>query len=283
MEKTLSSASLSVSQRHIHYKQWLATSIKAWIIVVLAGQWMFALYILAQFAMPWMSGTLDESQFSHMIEGYVNGDDFNNKVLLLHIIPVLVISLSATFQLVPYVRTHYPTFHRLNGRLFLTIGVLGALTGIYLTWGRGTRLSDIGALGTTLNGLLIPVFCILAWRFAVRKQFTLHRRFAVHAFILINGVWSLRLYLMGWFMVNQGSFGNNATMDGPADLIISYACYLFPMAVAEFVFWAETKAKPKTTLVASGLVAFAVVITAIGVVSATIMMWWPRISGAFYS
>lgn len=260
------------------YQSWLTNGIKSWVLFILAGQWMFALYITVQFASPLVAGTLNESQFSHMIEGYVNGDTFNNKVLLLHIIPVIIISLSATFQLFPAVRKHFPGFHRWNGRVFLTIGIIGALTGLYLTWGRGTRLSDIGAIGITVSGILVPVFAVLVWRFAVKRDFAQHRRFAVHAFIVINAVWTLRLYLMAWYLLTRGGYGNNATMDGPADLAISFACYLLPMAVAEMAFLAEKKRRANWTLSAAILVSVASLITLVGVGAATMMMWIPRIA-----
>ncbi|WP_026375286.1 DUF2306 domain-containing protein [Aestuariibacter salexigens] len=262
-------------------KSWLSGSVKVWVSAVLIGQWMFGFYILAQFTMPWLMGQLDESQFSHMIRGYKNGESFNNFVLLLHVIPVMVISMSATLQLVPFIRNRYRTFHRWNGRVFLIVGFFGAVSGLYMTWGIGSRLSDIGALGVTLNGLLIPVFVYFAWRTAVYKKFAEHRRYAVHAFILINGVWSVRLYLMAWFMLNQGPLGNTRQIDGPADIAISFASYLLPMAIAELVFRAEKARSSKMILAAAVGVTCMALLTMLGVFAASSMMWIPRISAAF--
>ena len=261
-------------------KPWLSGAIKAWIGAVLIGQWMFGFYILARFTMPWLLGELDESQFSNMIRGYKNGETFNNAVLLTHIIPVMLISLSATFQLVPYVRRRFPVFHRWNGRLFLSVGFFGAISGLYMTWGIGSRLSDVGAIGVSLNGILIPIFVFYAWRTAVQGNFAVHRRLAVHSFILINGVWSVRLYLMAWFMVNDGPYGNTRLIDGPADIAISFASYLLPMAIAELVFWAERRKESLTWLVAALGVSLMAVLTAFGVYAASTMMWIPRISSA---
>lgn len=262
-------------------QNWFSGAIKCCIAGVLAGQWMFGIYILFRFTMPWLLGELDESQFTKMIRGYENGEVFNNAVLLLHIIPVMLISLSATFQLVPFIRNRFPKFHRWNGRLFLTVGFFGAITGLYMTWGIGSRLSDVGALGVTLNGILIPIFVYYAWRAAVQKKFSLHRRFAVHAFILINGVWSVRLYLMGWFMINQGPLGNTALIDGPADIAISFASYLLPMAIAELAFWAERRRSSLATLVGAIGVSLLAALTTLGVYAASTMMWIPRITAAF--
>jgi hypothetical protein len=192
----------------------------------------------------------------------------------------MLISLSATFQLVPMIRSRFPVFHRWNGRLFLVVGFFGAISGLYMTWGIGSRLSDLGALGVTLNGILIPVFVYLAWRTAVNRNFALHRRYAVHAFILINGVWSFRLYLMSWYMIHQGPYGNSRLIDGPADVALSLASYLLPMAVAELVFWAERRREAWVSFVSSITVSLMALLTFFGVYAASTMMWIPRFQAA---
>ncbi len=191
-----------------------------------------------------------------------------------------MISLSAPLQLVPLIRSRFPVFHRWNGRLFLAVGFFGAISGLYMTWGIGSRLSDLGALGVTLNGILIPVFVFFAWRTAVNRDFRLHRRFAVHAFILINGVWSFRLYLMTWYMIHQGPYGNSRLIDGPADVALSLASYLLPMAVAELVFWAEKHRATWASIIASITVSLMALLTLFGVYAASTMMWIPRVQSA---
>jgi len=270
-----------VSTRGSLAKRWTVLAIRCWIGVVLIGQWMFAIYIFAQFTLPLASGTIDESQFRHMIKGYVNGETFNNTLLLIHVIPVMFVCFSAVLQLIPFIRNRFPVFHRINGRLFLIIGLIGALGGLYLTWVTGSRLSNLGALGVTINGLLIPIAVYLAWHFALNKKFSLHRRFAVHAFILINGVWSFRLYLMGWYLINQGPLGNSSTIDGPADIVLSLASFLLPMAIAELVFLSEKSAQPKSQWIAAVAATIGMLVTLIGVVAATMMMWGPRVLAVF--
>lgn len=259
-----------------HKLEWL---VKTWVGIILTGQWIFALYILVQFTLPLLTGQLDESRYAYMIRGYVNGDTFNNVILLLHVIPVMLISLSGTFQLFPAGRKHYPRFHRINGRVYLAFGLSGAIGGLYLTWVTGSRLSDLGALGVTVNGLLIPVMVYFAWRYALQRDFARHQRYAVHAFILINGVWTFRLLLMGWFMLNQGPQGNSANLDGPADIILSLASYLLPMLIAELIFRARARNTVASHVTASIAVGIAILITLMGSVAATMMMWGPRIVG----
>lgn len=252
--------------------------IKMWIGLVCIGQWFFAAYIAVQFGKPFIAGDSSGENFSHMIKGHVPGDTYGNAVLLLHLLPVMLLSLSGVIQLFPKIRVKFPRFHRWNGRMFLTIGLMGALTGLWLTWGRDSRLSDIGSVGVTLNGILIPIAIAFAWYYARQRNFQAHKRWAIHAFILINGVWAFRLMLMGWFMVNQGANGNNSTLDGPADITFSFACYLFPMLVAEIYFWAERRREKAYTLMLNMVLSFTIAVTLIGVTGASLFMWLPRIT-----
>jgi hypothetical protein len=260
-------------QRILHY------CVSAWLVVALFGQWLFAMYILVVFGTPLITGTVSESSFSHIIKGYVNGDSFGNLMMFAHIIPAAVLSVCGTLQIIPYLRRNHPKFHRFNGRIFLTIGLLGAFTGLYLTWLRDTRLSDIGSAGITLNGILIPIAVYFAWKYARLRRFDIHQRWAIHAFLLINGVWMFRLLLMVWFLLNQGPNGNSNKLDGPMDIFFSFACYGLPMLIAELIMWAKRQGNPnsKKVLLTLAVTVFGLLITASGVFAAAMMMWSPII------
>lgn len=256
----------------------LNISISAWAIVALIGQWFFAIYVLIQYALPLATGNEEQLKLSGSITGYALGDTLGNAVFFSHVIPAALLSIGGIIQLLPFIRKKYPVVHRWNGRMFLSLGIIGAISGLYLTWGRGSRLSDIGAIGITLNGMLILVAASLAWRFAKAKQFAMHKRWAIHAFILINGVWFFRLNLMAWYAVNQGPNGNNSKIDGPMDIFLSFACYGIPMLIAEFVFWAKRQNYVARIWTVTALVTCGAVVTLIGVGAAIFMMWLPRIS-----
>lgn len=255
----------------------LQISLSSWVGIALIGQWLFAAYISVMYALPALTGNFAAANQARPITGYVAGDDWGNAMLFAHVLPAAWLSLAGMLQLLPVIRRRWPTLHRWNGRLFLAMGLLGALTGLYLTWVRGSRLSDLGAIGITLNGLLIPVAVLLAWQAARARQFMQHRRWAIHAFLLINGVWTFRLYLMGWYLVNQGQNGNTNQLDGPMDLFFSVACYALPMLVAELWLWAQRQALPSPKWWVTGVLTTGALITLLGVVGATLAMWLPRI------
>ena len=240
---------------------------KTWFVIALLGQWSFAIYVFIQYAVPFLTG------IDPVDAGMRQAPASATVVFFMHIIPTIYLASMGILQLVPSIRSKYRGFHRWNGRIFLTLGVLGAATGLYLKFVAGMAFSQ----GIALNGLLIIVMAVLSWYFARNRRFDLHQRFAVHTFFLVNGVWSFRLYLMAWLMLNQGPNGNTPNVDGPMDIFISYACYLVPMLVAELYFWAK---KQKATLRAwssAVVMALGALITFLGVIAALLMLWTPQI------
>lgn len=258
----------------------LKHTIKGWVAVALIGQWAFAIYILSLYAIPLIAGTMEQADNISPASGFDTSFNVNSVVFFSHIVPAALMALSGLFQLFPKVRAKYPKFHRWNGRMFFVLGLSGAFTGLYLTWGAGLRFSDFGSLGVTLNGLLIPIAIFFAWRSIRNRNIASHERWAIRSFLLVNGVWTFRLYLMGWYMVNQGPNGNTRTIDGPMDIFFSYACYLLPLLFAELIFWAKSKKSKKVNAVVILTTSFALVSTLIGIVAASMMMWGPRISQA---
>lgn len=256
-------------------------TVKSWVAIALLGQWLFASYIFILYAMPALVGAPELVLKLSPTTGMKKDISGDLTVLFAHILPAIIMALSGLLQLFPAIRLRFPAFHRWNGRLFFVLGVVGAFTGMYLTWVAGLRLSDIGALGISLNGMLIPIFIALAWYTAVTKRFGAHQRFAIHSFILVNGVWFFRLYLMGWYVINQGPNGNTQHIDGPADIAISFLCYLVPMLLAELVFYAKRSRHAKIKWSVTVFAAAGLVLTVIGVGAAGMMMWWPKIDAVF--
>ena len=251
-------------------------SVATWFVLAMIGQQVFAAYVMIRYGLPLIDGQYENINLSTNIDGYVEGDLSGNVMLYFHLIPAALLSFCGMLQLLPKVRERYPALHRFNGRLFLVLGMTGALTGLYLTWLRGSRLSDVGSIGITINGVLILVAGYFAWSTAIAKKFAQHKRWAVHTFFLVNGVWTFRLYLMGWYVVNQGAFGNTNKIDGPADIAISFACYLLPMCVAELVFWAQRQRSNKRKWAVVGLMVLGCLITGIGVFANILLGWIPR-------
>lgn len=272
----MESVSHSQSFKLPRAKQALDISVKGWFGFALIGQWAFAIYIFFVYAATYFYG-LDVTEFSPA-PNLKKGDDTIRLMFFAHTIPAIYLSLFGVFQLVPSLRNRFKTFHRWNGRTFLILGFTGAFTGLFMQWSKGADTNTAASLGITLNGLLILIATCCAGYYAVKMRIELHKRWAIHAFFLVNGVWTFRLYLMGWYIVNQGPNGNTPNIDGPMDIFLSFACYLIPMLFAELYLWARKQQSNKSLWFSTAAMSVGALVTLIGVGATIMMMWSPRIN-----
>lgn len=253
----------------------LAWSARAWFVAALAGQWLFASYILWVLVRPLLAGEGEAVNRITFITGHVAGDTFGNATLVGHLLAAAALNLVGLLQFLPWLRRRFPTWHRWAGRSFMVMALVATVSGLWLTWGRGARLGDISAIAITLNGLLIVLSVVMAWRLARQRRFVEHRRWAIRAFLLVSAVWALRLGLMAWMIINQGPRGNSPRLDGPFDSFWVFGCYLLPLAVAELYFRAEHAGQAVQRTVAMVLFAGAS-LTALGTFGAFTGMWGPH-------
>lgn len=253
----------------------LSWSARTWFVSALAGQWLFAAYILWVLVRPLLAGEGEAVNRITFITGYVAGDTIGNASLVSHLLAAGALNLVGLLQLLPWLRRRYPAWHRWAGRSFMVMALAATLTGFWLSWGRGARLGELSAIATSLNGVLIVVAVVMAWRLARQRRFAEHRRWAIRAFLLVSGVWMLRLGLMAWLIVNQGPRGNTSRLDGPFDTFWVFGCFLLPLAVAELYFRAE-HADPATQNAAALILSAGALLTALGTFGAFTGMWGPH-------
>jgi hypothetical protein len=255
----------------------LQSGASAWFIAATLGQWAFVLFILLFFGGHGLSGDLAGLNDKPHVTGYVPGDMLGNFQFIAHALMGGVVTFAGTWQLVPAVRRHWPRLHRWNGRLFLVISLLGALSGLYLTWVRGSRLGTGSNLSITMNGLLILAFATLAWRSALRRDFVSHRRHALRTFLLVNGVWFLRIGIMLAGLA-LAPFGIEIDYRGMVFVGVSFASWMLPLAVLELYLRAERsqRAAPRYAMAMTlGLLALA---TLAGSAAAAAFMWLPALA-----
>ena len=254
----------------------LKTSGLLWFLVAVIGQWLFAYYVIAAYGPPTASGNWSSWDDTGLIQGFTAGDLFGNLAFVSHSLLTAVVCVGGTMQLMPPIRNRFPAIHRFTGRVYLLVAVVMAVGGIWMIWGRGSRLTEIGGWGTTVNGLLVLVAAIVAFHFARRRQINQHRRWAMRTFILLSGVWFTRLGYMSW-AIATGGLGMSRSLDGPFDLFIAFGSYLLPLAVLEIYFLASESKSSSIKLATSGLMLAAAGVTALGVFGAWTMMWYPHV------
>nr|WP_225589379.1 DUF2306 domain-containing protein [Pseudoxanthomonas sp. PXM01] len=245
-----------------------------WFVTATLGQLAFVVFIAAFFGGALATGDLAGLNAKPHVTGYVPGDIVGNTQFLGHAVLAGLVTFAGLWQLVPALRRRWPAVHRWNGRLFLGVALVVTLTGFWLVWVRGSRLGTGSDLSISLNGLLILCFAVLAWRSALRRDVATHRRHALRAWLLVNGVWFLRIGIMLAGLVLT-PLGIKIDYQGATFILVSVGSWVVPLAVLELYFRAERSphAWVKTAMgTALGLLAFA---TLAGSLAAAAFMWWP--------
>lgn len=246
-----------------------------WLLTAAVGQAAFVWMILAHYGRKTLSGDLAGWNDKPLIKGYVPGDNVGNAMFAAHVLLAAIVTLGGLLQLVPAIRARVPALHRWNGRLFFVVALVLAFGGLWLTWGRHTYLSLISAISVSIDGLLIVLFTVVAWRMAVLRRFDAHRRWAMRAFVVVNGVWFLRIGIMAWILITGGGLGMNRTLSGPADIVLQFGSYLIPLAVLEAYFRAQRGDDVRVKRWVGGLILLATGFTAVGIGGAVAFMWGP--------
>ena len=247
--------------------------VRAWFLAAMLGQGAFIAFILWFFGGHLAGGDLAGLNAKPHITGYVPGDLAGNLQFVGHALAGALVTLSGAWQLVPTLRRRWPRVHRWNGRVFLAVAVLATLSGFSLTWVRGSQLGTGSTLSISLNGLLILGFAWAAWRSAVRRDFGAHRRHAMRTWLLVNGVWFLRIGIMLAGLL-LAPLGIKIDSTGAVFVGVSFASWLLPLALLELYLWAERATPAARGAVGALLVAMAL-LTLAGSAAAVAFMWWP--------
>lgn len=254
----------------------LKTSAALWFAVAALGQWVFATYIVLQYGAVLWGDWAPLREF--MPVGAVDGDHAGNAALIGHLFIAFTITIGGTLQLMPFVRNAAPVFHRWNGRVYIVTAFASSIAGLFLVWTRdgiGTFVNDIAI---SIDALLIMAFAVMAVRTAMRRDFDVHNRWAVRLFLVVSGVWFMRVMYGFAIMAAQGKppgVGDN--MDGPFDVFVAFGCYLLPLAVAELYFLSKRGGALGKTVMSVVLIVAAGA-TALGAFGAAMIMWLPRIT-----
>ncbi|RZJ00097.1 MAG: DUF2306 domain-containing protein [Brevundimonas sp.] len=246
-----------------------------WFVVAAVGQTAFIGFILAFYGVRTLVGDYAAWNDKPLITGYVAGDTVGNLIFAIHVLLAAVITLGGLMQLVPAIRRKWPGLHRWTGRAFLVIACFMALSGFWMAAVRDAYLSMISNVAISINGVLILAFAALTWRHAIKRRFDRHRVWAMRTFMVVSGVWFLRVGLMGWVLLNQGPAGLTDDMSGPVDSVFTFGSYLIPLALLELYFAAQRSPRPALKILAAALVVAASLFTAAGVFGTIAFMWGP--------
>ena len=249
---------------------------KFWFGMTVLGQSLFLLFILAFYYPSTLSGNFVAWNTKPLIKGYQAGDVGGNFMFGVHVLMAALITGAGLVQLVPAIRTRWPTVHRWSGRIYLITALLLASGGLWMVWVRRSYMNLPGAIGITLDALLIFGCAAMAWYYARQRRFILHRRWALRTFVVASAVWFMRVGYMAWGIASHGA-GVGDAMNGPFDLFIAFANSLLPLAILEIYLWVQDRGSQKGHYAMAGLLVLCGVVIAGGSASAWFVMWSPFI------
>ena len=255
----------------------LKASAQFWFLTAVIGQWIFACYIALYYGGSAMHGNWDAWN-KVFPRGYVAGESISNGVVAVHLFLAVLVTIGGPLQLIPQVRARAPRFHRWLGRSYLVAAFVISIAGLYMGLVRGSVGAFIQHIGIVINALIIMLCAAMALRYALARQFTLHRRWAMRLFLAMSGVWFFRVGLMFWIAINKGPVGfDMQTFTGPFLNFLGFAVYLVPLAVLEIYLRSqESSSKGYKIMVATALVVLTLAM-ALGIFIAIVGMWLPRL------
>lgn len=258
-------------------RRWLGRAGLLWLLVALAGQMLFALYVAIIYGGV-LTGGGYESWNRSPAQAYRPGDGFGNLMFGLHAIFSIIIIAGGIAQLIPALRRRMPGFHRWTGRAYMVAAAILSLGGIVLIAWRGTVGNGVMHAGTISNGIAILICAGMVWMLARRRQFDAHRRWALRLFLCVSGVWFFRVGLMAWLLTFRAPVGfDPKSFTGPFLEFLSFAQYLLPLAMLQLYLYAMDRGRAVLRWAAAGLLTMLALLTAFGIFGAVMGMWLPRL------
>jgi hypothetical protein len=255
----------------------LRAAARFWFVVALIGQFAFAISVAVFYGLTAMRGNI-QAWNRVIARGFETGATMSNTALVGHILFATVISIAGALQLIPGIRNRFPVFHRWNGRLFVLAAFTQAITGIYLTLWVGKRIGDTTQHVVSVLGALLIMFCaVMALRFAMQRDFTTHRRWALRLFLVASASWFIRLGF-AVTLVLLGPIGfDSRTFSGPLVTFWSIAQYLLPLGVLELYLWAQDRPGALRRMATAGVLFVLTLAMGTGIALVAMGSWVPSV------
>ena len=149
---------------------------------------------------------------------------FATPFLVLHVVGAMIALIVGPLQFVRAIRTRWPAFHRMTGRIYVLGCAIGAPTGLVLAL--GTTAGPIAAIGFAIPAVLWPVFTWFGLRAAIDRRLDDHRDWMLRSYALIASGITLRLMLPAALMAGYEFF--------PAYRVISWLTWTTNLTLCEY-------------------------------------------------
>lgn len=254
----------------------LNNSKKIWFTCLLMAQVCFVIYLTLGYGLTGATNGISGWN-SLNSTAYVANDTTGNFMYAAHVLLAIVMIIGGSLQLIPFIRTKHPRFHRYNGRIFVLLACTISFAGIYLILARGTVGNTLMHGLTIFGGCVVILSSILAVKAARKRDISLHKVWAIRLYLAANGVLFFRLMIFAWFLI-FGTLGvDTATFTGPAVLAVSICSYVIPLLIAELVRYAESTTNKIITIATASIMTLISIIFLVGLFGVVLANWYPAI------
>ena len=209
--------------------------ITSWISGILFALYIFSFYIFANTPSEveaWNSvlPNLYRPEKPAAITGMISHFFFGSVLLIL-----------GPIQFSEAIRKRYIDFHRWSGMFYTLSSFVTGFGGVVFlaVWGATGGIPML--IGFAAYGILMMICSVQTIRYALLRQFSIHREWAIRLFALVLGSW---LYRMGYgFMYTtlEGR-GLGPALTGPLDYFMDFSFFVIPLIVAEVVIKGKNSA-----------------------------------------
>jgi tetratricopeptide (TPR) repeat protein len=257
----------------------LKAAARFWFVVAVIGQLVFAFAVASFYGLTALRGDYHGWKITN---GYIPGVTKGNLAVAMHLISAVIVMLAGAVQLVPQVRNRFPALHRWNGRIYMLTAVALSLAGLYMQWIRGSVGDLPQHIGSAVNAILIWLCAAMALRYALVRDFKTHRRWALRLFMVVSASWFYRLGFFLTLLIFKGPVGfDPATFTGPFPTVMSFAQYLFPLAVLEIYLRAQDRPGALRRMATAGMLFVLTLAMGAGIFAVTVAIWVPQVKAAF--
>src|SRR5579864_663476 len=257
----------------------LKAATRFWFAVTVIGQLAFAFAVASFYGVTALRGDYHGWKITN---GFIPGVTKGNLAVAMYLISAVIVMLAGAVQLVPQVRNRFPVFHRWNGRIYMLTAVALSTAGLYIQWFRGS-VGDLPQLiGSVGNAILIWLCAAMALRYALARKFKMHRPWALRLFMVVSASFFYRLGFFLTLLVFKGPIGfDPATFTGPFPTFMSFAQYLFPLAVLELYLRAQDRPSTLRRVATAGMLFVLTLAMGAGIFAVTMAIWVPQVKSGF--
>jgi uncharacterized membrane protein len=211
-------------------------------------EWLVPAGLVVLSLVPAVAGTVRLAQLASGAETPENARFFASPwPVVLHILAVVPYSIVGAFQFSPGIRRRHRAWHRGAGRVLVALGLLAALTGLWMAhfypWPPGDGQAVY--VERLVVGVAMAASLVLAIRAVRRRDFTTHGEWMIRAYAIGVGAGTQVLTHLPWFILADGKPGELARG------VMMGAGWAINIVAAEWIIRRGRVARPAAVLAAA--------------------------------